>query len=253
MKKFLILTAGICVGFLACNSSTDQSLGTDSSANTMVSNTATTKDTAWISLFDGQTLQGWHSYGKTSPGAAWDVDSGAIHLNASDKKNYQTKGGGDLVTDQEFGDFDLQLDWKISRNGNSGIIFYVQEDTAKYKETWNTGIEMQVLDNAGHPDAKIVKHRAGDIYDLITSSPETVKPAGEWNHVEIRSEGGKLTCFLNGTQVISTTLWDDNWKKLIAGSKFKDMPGFGTSKTGHIALQDHGNDVWYKNIKIKRL
>jgi len=112
---------------------------------------------------------------------------------------------------------------------------------------------MQVLDNAGHPDAKIPKHRAGDLYDLISCSQETVKPWGQWNHVEIKCVNGKLDLYLNGTNVVSTTLWDDNWKKLISGSKFKDMPDFGTFKQGHIALQDHGNDVWYKNIMIKKL
>ena len=112
---------------------------------------------------------------------------------------------------------------------------------------------MQVLDNERHPDAKIPKHRAGDLYDLISSSQETVKPAGEWNHAEVKVQNGKLDLYLNGTNVVSTTMWDDNWKKMVAGSKFKSMPDFGTFKKGHIALQDHGNAVWYKNIKIKQL
>lgn len=248
MKKLALAAAGFCLCFMACNSSGNEGSTTDSTLGITGEATNAANDTAWVSLFDGQTLQGWHAYGQSAAGSAWNVDSGAIHLDPSKKE-----GRGDLVTDQEFGNFDLELDWKISKNGNSGIIFYVQEDTTKYKNTYNSGVEMQVLDNAGHPDAKIIKHRAGDIYDLITSSPETVKPAGEWNHVEIRSENGKLDCYLNGTQVISTELWTDEWKKLVANSKFKDMPGFGTFKTGHIALQDHGDEVWYKNIRIKRL
>ena len=146
------------------------------------------------------------------------------------------KDGGDLTTDDEFGNFDLKLDWNISKNGNSGIIFYVHEDTTKYKQTWHTGLEMQVLDNGGHPDAKIPKHRAGDLYDLISSSPETVKPVGEWNQVEIISNNGQLEFHLNGTKVLSTTLWDDNWKKLVVHSKFKTMPGFSTFKTGKISF-----------------
>ncbi|MGN6616411.1 MAG: 3-keto-disaccharide hydrolase [Ilyomonas sp.] len=250
MKKIVLAAAGFCLCFIACNSSGNEGSTADSTLG-ITTGEPNTNDTAWVSLFDGQTLQGWHTYGQTSPGSAWSVDSGAIHLDAFNKSN--EKDRGDLVTDQEFTNFDLELDWKISNNGNSGIIFYVQEDTTKYKNTYNSGIEMQVLDNAGHPDAKIIKHRAGDIYDLITSSPETVKPAGEWNHVEIRSQNGKLDCYLNGTQVISTELWTDEWKKLVANSKFKNMPGFGTFKTGHIVLQDHGDEVWYKNIRIKRL
>lgn len=245
-KLFFAACIGLC--FAACNSGDTKNAGTDTTSNVVAEENGNANDTASVSLFDGQTLQGWHTYGQTSAGSGWNVDSGAIHLDPSKKE-----GRGDIVTDQEFGDFDLEADWKISKNGNSGIIFYAQEDTAKYKETWNTGIEMQVLDNAGHPDAKIIKHRAGDIYDLITSAPETVKPAGEWNHVEIRSENGKLNCYLNGTKVISTELWTDEWRNLVANSKFKNMPGFGTFKTGHIVLQDHGNEVWYKNIRIKRL
>jgi hypothetical protein len=112
---------------------------------------------------------------------------------------------------------------------------------------------MQVLDNAGHRDAKIIKHRAGDLYDLISSSSEPVKPAGEWNQVEIVSNQGKLDFTLNGTKVVSTTLWDDNWKKMVAGSKFKTMSDFGTFKKGKIALQDHGDAVCYRNIMIKKL
>lgn len=246
-----LFTAASCTG------------GTTSTADTTVRDTsasgtddkATPADAqASNSVFDGKTLTGWHTYGKTEPGSAWSVDdSGAIHLKPADSKGYQTQGGGDLVTNDEYENFDLQLDWKIVKNGNSGIIFYINEDTTKYKESWNTGLEMQVLDNNGHPDAKIIKHRAGDLYDLITSKPETVKPAGEWNHVEIKADNGKLDFYLNGQNTLSTTLWDDNWKKLVAGSKFKTMPDFGTFKKGHIALQDHGNEVWYKNIVIKKL
>ena len=243
MKK--IIVAGFaCFTLFACNSGSDQTTTNDSSANT----NAATQDTAWTSLFNGETITGWHNYGSDSVGKAWQVDSGAIHLNSSVKN-----GGGDLVTDDTYGDFDLKLDWKISKNGNSGIIFYVQEDTAKYDETYKTGPEMQVLDNEGHPDAKIPKHRAGDLYDLISSSSEPVKPAGEWNHAEIKSVNGKLDLYLNDVNVVSTTMWDDNWKQLIAGSKFKNMPDFGTFKSGHIALQNHGDDVWFKNIMIRKM
>jgi len=212
-----------------------------------------TKEKGWVSLFDGKTFNGWHTYGKQTVGKAWSIDDGAIHLNAANKKNYQTEGGGDMVTNNEYGNFDLKLEWKISKGGNSGIIFYVHEDPVKYNETWRTGMEMQVLDNDGHPDGKIHKHRAGDLYDLIACSKENVKPVGEWNRVEVISDNGHLRFILNGTTVVETDLWNEEWKKLIAGSKFKSMPDFGTFKKGHIALQDHGNDVWFRNIMIKKL
>jgi hypothetical protein len=114
-------------------------------------------------------------------------------------------------------------------------------------------MEMQVLDNNGHPDAKIVSHRAGDLYDLIVSSEETVKPVGEWNLAEIISKDGNLELHLNGVMIVSTTLWTPEWEALIAKSKFKTMTGFGTFKKGKIALQDHGDEVWFKNIRIKKL
>lgn len=210
-------------------------------------------DSGWILLFDGQSLKGWHNYGKTTVGEAWKVADGNLYLDTTQKDGWQIKGGGDIVTDDEFENFHLKLEWKIAANGNSGIIFYIHEDTSKYDHVWQTGPEMQILDNDGHGDGKIIKHRAGDLYDLISCSTETVKPVGEWNAVEIISKDGKLDFLLNGTNVVSTTLWDEVWTNLVAGSKFKQWPGFGTYKTGHIALQDHGNTVWYRNIKIKRL
>jgi hypothetical protein len=207
----------------------------------------------WISLFDGKTTNGWHSYGRKEAGKAWKVEDGVLHLDASQKDEWQTKDGGDLVTDDQFEDFHLQLDWKISRAGNSGIIFYVHEDTSKYEQTWSTGLEMQVADNDENEDGKINKHRAGELYDLIPASKDVIKKAGEWNHVEIVSNDGKLDFYVNGEHTISTTLWDDAWKNLLANSKFATMPGFGTFKKGHIALQDHGADVWFRNIRIKKL
>ena len=214
---------------------------------------STNKDTGWISLFDGKSLKGWHNYGKTTIGEAWKIEDGTFYLDTTKKEGWQTAAGGDIVTDEEYENFHLMVDWKIAAGGNSGIIFNIHEDSAKYEYVWHTGPEMQVLDNALHADAKIIKHRAGDLYDLITSSPETVKAAGEWNHAEIISNNGQLEFFLNGSKVVSTTMWDDKWKSMIAESKFKAYPDFGTYKKGHIALQDHGNTVWYKNVKIKRL
>jgi uncharacterized protein YaiE (UPF0345 family) len=247
-NKLVIAFAAIC--FLqACNSADNKT-----TAVTPTPSSAPSADTTgFVSLFDGKTTAGWHTYGKTTIGEAWKVADGTLYLDTTKKEGWQTSQGGDIVTAEEYENFDLKLEWKIAPNGNSGIIFYINEDTSKYQYVWKTGPEMQVLDNAGHPDGKLIKHRAGDLYDLISCSKETVKGPGEWNQVEIISNKGKLDFYLNGTNVVSTTLWDDSWKALIAGSKFKDMPGFGTYKKGKIALQDHGNTVWYKNIKIKRL
>ncbi len=209
-------------------------------------------DKNWVNLFDGKTTKGWHSYGKATAGEAWKTENGTLYLDTTKKDGWQTTGG-DLCTDEAYENFHLSLEWKIASNGNSGIIFLINEDTPKYQYSWHTGLEMQVLDNNGHSDGKIIKHRAGDLYDLIKCSKETVKPVGEWNVAEIVCNNGKLNLFLNGTNVVTTILWDDNWANLKANSKFKSMPGFSNYKKGKIALQDHGNMVWYRNIKIKQL
>jgi hypothetical protein len=249
MKKIKILFSVLsAVSILsACNSSETKTNGTKPDSAKQNSN-------GWEPLFNGSTTEGWHTYGKASAGKAWKVEDSALHLDASVKEDWQTKDGGDIVTDKEYENFDLELEWKISEGGNSGIMFYVQEDTSKYKYPWNTGPEIQVCDNEKNEDGKVDKARAGDLYDLVASSSQQfVKPAMQWNHAEIIADKGRLDCYMNQQHVLSTTLWDSTWQKLIAQTKFATMPGFGTFKKGKIALQDHGADVWYRNIKIRRL
>jgi len=207
----------------------------------------------FVSLLKDSAMSNWHVYGKGKVGAAWQLKNGVLHLDASKKDDWQTAGGGDIVTNDEYDNFDLKVEWKISRAGNSGIMFYVHEDTTKYKYAWNTGPETQIADNKENEDGKLIKHRAGDLYDLMSISKEVVKPAGEWNKTEVIANSGKLDILVNDQKVLSTTMWDDNWNKLVAGSKFKEWPGFGTFKKGRIALQDHGADVWFRNVEIKNL
>jgi hypothetical protein len=209
----------------------------------------------WTSLFDGKTTSGWHTYGKDAVGEAWKVVDGTLMLDPSIKEGWQIKGGGDIVSNESYGDFHLQLEWKISKNGNSGIIFFVQDEPKKYNYIWYTGPEMQVLDNDGHSDGKIIKHRAGNLYDLVAGVEGAVKPVGDWNLVDIINEKGTLTLKLNGITTVTTTIGDDAWKNLIKNSKFSkgESPDFGKVFTGHIGLQDHGNQVWYRNIRIQRL
>ena len=247
MYKITITFLAI-IALYGCNSS--KMTSTNSRPNTL-----TTKEVndGWKLLFDGQSLNGWHTYGQASAGKAWKVEDGVLRLDAVNQKNYSKSDKGDLVTNNDYENFDLQLDWKISKNGNSGVMIYVKDDAAKYSAPYFTGPEMQVLDNDGHPDGKLIKHRAGDLYDLISSSKEMAKPVGEWNHAEIISHNGKLDFYLNGGHTINTNMWDDNWRKMIAGSKFKEWPDFGTFKKGKIDLQDHGNNVWFRNIKIRTL
>lgn len=251
MKLFYILAA-ITLGISACNTPKTTTMGnTDKTAEDH--NGHDHMKDGWLPLISGNTLTGWHNYGKMSTGSAWTVKDGVLSLDATSKDGWQVKNGGDIVTDDSYENFHLKLQWKIAEGGNSGIMFYVKEDTTKYKYAWQTGPEMQVLDNARHADAKINKHRAGDLYDLISAQPETVKPAGEWNDVEIISNNGQLSFILNGSEVVKTTLWDDQWRNMIANSKFKEYKDFGTYKKGKIALQDHGDKVWFRNVMIKKL
>ncbi|TDO26383.1 3-keto-disaccharide hydrolase [Sediminibacterium goheungense] len=221
---------------------------TDNANNTVPPLHNILQKNGWISLFDGKTTKGWTTYGKDTLGGSWKVEDGALHLDAADKS-----GRGDIIHNMELENFHLKLDWKIAKNGNSGIIFWAQNDPAKYKYVWYTGPEMQVLDNDGHPDAKIDKHRSGNLYDLVASKEGVTKAVGEWNTAEIISNRGKLEFKLNGISILTTTYGDEQWNQMIANSKFRSMPAFGKNFKGHIALQDHGDHVWYRNIMVKKL
>jgi hypothetical protein len=242
-----ILLAFFVVVFASCNSA--QNSEPVNEPNTL---SASQKQAGWELLFDGKSTTGWHDFNKPTLGSAWKAEDGTLHLTGSKTNGWQTLNGGDIIYEKEYRNFDLKIDWKVPVGGNSGVMFYSQEGP-QYQYPWQTGIESQVLDNKDAGDAKIIKCRAGDLYDLVSCSKDVVKPAGEWNQLEIISKDGKLDLFLNGTKVIDMTIWDDNWKKLIAATKFKDMPGFGMFRSGKIALQDEGNDVWYRNIMIKEL
>jgi hypothetical protein len=223
-----------------------------SSVNTL---SAKEKKAGWKLLFDGKTTKGWHSYGKSAAGSSWKINNGILTLDTTNKETGKTKiiDGGNLLTNEEYENFHFSIEWKISMNGNSGLLFLVNEDTAKYKEPYFTGPEMQVLDNEGHSDGKLFRHRAGDLYDLINCSKETVKEPGDWNKAEIKIKNGKLDLYLNGVNVVSTMMWGDKWKKMVAKSKFNQWKDFATYKKGHLCLQDHDNMVSYRNIKIRKL
>ncbi|GAB3576785.1 DUF1080 domain-containing protein [Spirosoma luteolum] len=205
----------------------------------------------WETLFDGKDFKGWHNYLKAGQPVSdkWAVDNGAIHYTGGG-------GGGDLVTDKEYGDFELELEWKVSEGANSGIIYHVHEDP-KYRATYQTGPEMQVLDNERHPDAKMGRdgnRTAGSLYDLQKPvTPNAAKPAGEWNKARLVIKDGKAEQYLNGKKTAEYPTSGPEWDKMVAESKFKGWEGFGKYATGHIALQDHGDKVWFRNIRIREL
>ncbi|MFT4536786.1 MAG: cytochrome c [Saprospiraceae bacterium] len=228
---------------------------------TIANNTLTPVEKAqgWELLFDGKKIDHFRNFKKQTVGTGWIVDNGTIHLNAQPRSDgsWQAEDGGDLITDKAYENFDLKLEWKIGNCGNSGIIFNAVEDD-KYDHVWQTGPEMQILDNSCHPDTKYETHRAGDLYDMITTKYITVNPAGQWNQIRIVSNKGKVKFYQNGYEVVNFEMHNEKWMDMIANSKFNgekdpDMIDFGKAKKGHIALQDHGDKVWYRNIKIKVL
>ncbi|SDE54678.1 protein of unknown function [Mucilaginibacter pineti] len=195
-------------------------------------------------LFDGKTTTGWHIFNKTGAGG-WKVVDGALQLDPA------VPDGGDLITDGEYENYELTLEWSITKEGNSGIIFGVKEDP-KFGATYQTGIEMQVLDDIGADDNKQTNHLAGSLYDLKTASV-AAKPAGEWNKIKLRKKDGHITFWMNGKQSLDIQMGSDEWKELLGKSKFKNWKDFAAYPKGHIALQDHGHVVSYRKIKIKEL
>ncbi len=207
----------------------------------------------WVKLFDGKTLTNWHVYNKAGQPISdkWKVVDGVISYAGKAKGE---KHGDDLVTDKEYENFVLELDWKIAEGGNSGIFYGIHED-AKYNVPYLTAPEIQVLDNERHPDAKAGKngnHKAGSLYDMIPSASVT-KPAGVWNHVRIVKNNGEISIFQNGTLSVKYKSEGAEWEAMVANSKFKGWAGFGKFPKGNIGLQDHGDAVSFRKIRIKEL
>lgn len=224
----------------------------------------------YATIFDGRTFNGWRGYGKTYVPSAWVIDDGCIHFigrqNAELKKG---KEGGDLIFAHEFQNFELSIDWKICKAGNSGIFYLAKELANKdgnLESIVISGLESQVLDNENHPDAKLGKNgnrRSSSLYDLIPAKPQNAKPYGQWNNTVIRVYNGHVTHFQNGVKVVEYDLWTPEWTALLQTSKFSEKAwpaafeafnnAGGETHKGLIGLQDHGDDVWYRNIKVKIL
>ena len=197
----------------------------------------------WISLFDGQSFNGWRGFRMHDMPPGWHVTkAGEIHFDG--------KGKGDIVTSHQFGNFELELEWKISPGGNSGIFYWVTEDDFA---TWRTGPEFQVLDNAVHKDGKSALTSAGSNYALHAPPADVTKPVGEYNTARIVANGTHVEHWLNGEKIVEYEIGSAAWQQLVDASKFGKMPNYGKNRVGHIALQDHGDEVWYRNIRIRLL
>ncbi len=208
------------------------------------------KKKGWILLFDGETTKGWHSYNKNSVNKNWKVVDGELVMDPALKDN---DNSGDIATDDGYENYEFTTEWKISEGGNSGIIFDIKEDP-KFRDTYNTGAEMQVLDNIKADDNKKENHLAGLLYDMDgTATLSNPKPVGEWNKARIIQNKGHLTFYFNGVKTLDVQYGSEAWKNMIAGSKFKTWTDFMTAANGKIAFQDHGHEVAFRNIKIRKL
>lgn len=195
----------------------------------------------WRLLFDGRTTEGWRGYRKESMPAGWQAMDGAL---------VRVAPAGDIVTEQTFADFELALEWKVEKLGNSGIFYRASEQESPI---WTNAPEMQVLDDARNADGQSPLTSAGALYALYPVPRGVVKPAGEWNAVRIVADGPRVEHWLNGVKVVEAEIGSPDWEGRVARSKFADLTGFAQARRGHIGLQDHGDRVWFRNIRIREL
>lgn len=210
------------------------------------------KAQGWILLFDGKTLTGWKGYNKDSIPVRWMVKNGAIQTaGESDHIKKDSELTGDIITVDQFDNFELTWEWKMTPQGNSGMIYHVVE--GKYPETFATGPEYQMLDDKGWPEKLKDVQLTGSDYDMYPAQNANLKPIGEWNKSRIVANGAHVEHWLNGTKVVEYELWSKDWKERVKKSKWTAYPDYGLSKTGHIALQFHGAEVYFRALKIKKL
>ncbi|GAB3560602.1 3-keto-disaccharide hydrolase [Spirosoma fluminis] len=227
--------------------------GTTLLAQALNTLSAQEKKEGWTLLFNGRNTAGWHTYGNKGVGAAWRIDQGALQLYVPQRAGNKAVNGGDLVTDAAFsGDFEFKVEWKVERLTNSGIFFFVQE-APEYKNIFNTGLELQVLDDAIYEGANENTHRAGDFFSVANARVRELNPVGSWNQVHFKLKNNKLTVTLNGFSIQEHDLNSADWKKRITASKLNNAPISKGQFTGRIGLQDWGSSVWFRNIKIRKL
>lgn len=201
----------------------------------------------WTTLFDGQTLNGWRTY-QNKPNESWSVEEGVLHCKGSetDKSDLRV----DLITEEQYGNFEFSIEWKIESGSNTGIMYLVTEAEAT---TYLSGPEYQLIDDNFYAHEQEDWQKTGANYAMHAPSSVPTKPVGEWNETRIVVNNGQVEHWLNGEQVVTYELWTEEWQRLKQEGKWQDAPNYGMARQGHIALQDHGSPAWFRNIRIRRL
>ncbi len=199
------------------------------------------REAGWRLLFDGRSLDGWRGYNMDALPGGWAVEDGALT---------RVGRGGDIITEEQFSDFELSLEWKLEEGGNSGVFYRAVEGQ---EWIYHGAPELQVLDDANHVDGQDPRTSAGSNYGLHPAPRGVVRPAGEWNTSRVVVRGSHVEHWLNGTRIVEYELGSPDWAELVANSKFAQWPAYGQAERGHIGLQDHGDPVWFRNLKIREL
>ena len=234
---------------------TETMLKSETSLNTL---TPEEEEDGWLLLFNGENFEGWRGYSRVDVPAAWTIDDNAIKINGSGEGEAGAKDGGDIIYDKQFKNFELHFEWKVAKGSNSGIFYLGQE--VEDQPIWKSSPEYQILDNENHVDARLGKdgnRKSASLYDMIAANPQNSNPFGEWNSGAIIVYKGTVVHMQNDEVVLEYHLWTPEWEQMIDNSKFKGWQEMinagGDERQGYIGLQDHGDDVWFRNIKLKEM
>jgi len=250
MKKLGLMLLAAAITTISCKNSEPENSENSKENKEMEVTAKPTSNSQWQELTTGDINDHWKGYNRDSI-TQWTSSNGTLHFVPKEGRSESEN----LITKETYTDFELSMEWKISEGGNSGFMWAVVEDK-DLGEPYLTGPEIQVLDNEKHPDGKNGPNRhAGALYDMVAPSENVTKPVGEWNSVvlKIDHKANKGSVTQNGVKIVEFPVEGEGWDELVKNSKFADWERFGKSKSGHIALQDHGNEVWFRNIKIKKL
>ena len=245
MKYILCIAALTALLFTGCKQAENKTESSSDSTATPTTVSETQETDGWKLLFDGQSMNGWRTF-KGKENNSWEVIDGTLHCKPFDVADKRA----DLMTEGQYENFELAFEWKISAQGNSGVMFRVTEE---YEQPYFTGPEYQVLDDGGYPGEVNEVNFSAANYDMQAPVNKTLKPAGEWNTAKIVVNGNHVEHWLNEAKVVEYEIGSDDWKKRRAKSKWKDVKGYGVPVKGHIDLQDHGNEAWFRNIMIREL